>query len=332
VRSIERIREHFMHTTTGRWRFGLALTLITVAMWASLPIPLKVLLGAMDAWTITWLRFLVAALLLGAWLARRGRLPALHRMPRRAILLLAIAVLGLAGNYICYLLGLDHIAPAAAQVVIQLAPMFLLLGGLVVFRERFSALQWLGFAILTAGLLLFFHDRVGDLLQSGEYSLGVALTVLAGALWAAYAMAQKQLLRALPSEAIMWTIYAVSVLLFLPAIDLAPVARLDGFHIAMLLFACLNTIVAYGCFAEALDHWEASRVSAVLAVTPLLTIAIVAWLARHAPGILPPEPVDALSVAGACIVVVGSGMSALAPREPRAGQVPGTAVPRAPEE
>lgn len=321
-----------MHTTTGRWRLGLALTLITVLMWASLPIPLKVLLDVMDAWTITWLRFLAAALVLGGWLAWRGRLPALQRLSRRGIALLVVAVLGLAGNYICYLLGLDHIAPAAAQVVIQLAPMFLLLGGLVVFRERFSLTQWLGFAILTGGLLLFFHDRVGDLLSTGDYALGVALTVLAGVLWAAYAMAQKQLLLTLPSEAIMWTIYATSVLLFLPAIDLAPAVRLDAFHLGMLLFACLNTLVAYGCFAEALDHWEASRVSAVLAVTPLLTIALVALLARYAPGVLPPEPLDALSVAGACIVVVGSGLSALAPREPRAGRVPATAAPRAPEE
>jgi drug/metabolite transporter (DMT)-like permease len=109
----------------------------------------------------------------------------------------------------------------------------------------------------------------------------------------------------------MWSIYAGSVALFLPATKLSTLGTLSGLQVALLAYTCLNTIVAYGCFAEALDHWEASRVSAVLAVAPLLTIVMVALLARVAPGALPPEPLDALSIAGACIVVLGSGMSAL---------------------
>jgi drug/metabolite transporter (DMT)-like permease len=303
-----------MHQTTGRWRLGLALTLITVLMWGSLPIPLKLLLDVMDAYTITWIRFVAAALLLGLWLARRAGLPALQRLGRRDLWLLAIAVLGLAGNYILYLLGLDHIPPGAAQVVIQLAPMFLLLGGLLVFRERFGTVQWLGFAILCGGLLLYFHDRLGALTGHGRYAVGVIMIVGAGVLWSAYALAQKQLLKVLPSEAILWSIYTASVVLFLPGTQLSSVARLDALHIVLLVFACLNTIVAYGCFAEALDHWEASRVSAVLAVTPLVTLVLVGALAHVAPQALPAEPLDLLSLTGACIVVVGSGLSALAPR------------------
>jgi len=302
-----------MHRTTGRWQFGLVLTLITVFMWGSLPIPLKILVGVVDAVTITWFRFLVASVLLGAWLAWRGRLPSLRKLSRTELALLAISIVGLAGNYVLYLLGLEHISPGAAQVVIQLAPMFLLLGGLIVFHERFGAVQWLGFAILCGGLVLYFHDRLRDLF-AGSYGVGVVMVVVAGAMWAAYAMAQKQLLKAMPSEVIMFCIYAASVVLFLPASHPTHLAQLDGVQIALLIYACLNTIVAYGCFAEALDHWEASRVSAVLAITPLLTLVFVSWLAQLAPGVLPPEGLDALSVAGACIVVVGSALSALAPR------------------
>ena len=60
--------------------------------------------------------------------------------------LLIVATLGLAANYIGFLLGLDHTSPANAQVLIQLGPLLLALGGLVVFRERFAPAQWLGFA------------------------------------------------------------------------------------------------------------------------------------------------------------------------------------------
>ena len=46
---------------------------------------------------------------------------------------------GLTGNYVLYLVALSHTTPSVAQIVIQLALVFLLLGGLIVFRERFSA-------------------------------------------------------------------------------------------------------------------------------------------------------------------------------------------------
>jgi len=317
-----------MHTTTGRWRYGLSLTLVTVFLWGSLPIPLKMLLDVMDPYTITWTRCLTAAILLGTWLALRSRLPELRKLSRRDWALLAIAIIGLASNYILYILGLQFIAPGAAQVVIQLAPMFLLLGGLFVFGEHFRPMQWFGFAILTGGLLLYFHDRLGELIAPGSYAIGVAIVVLAGLMWACYAMAQKQLLKTLPSEAIMWCIYAAAVLVFLPAIHPSRLLQLDGVHIALLAYASLNTLVAYGCFAEALDHWEASRVSALLAVTPLLTIVIVAWLAKIAPHALAAEPHDWLSIVGAGIVVIGSGLSALAPRESSAAKAAAVLVPR----
>jgi drug/metabolite transporter (DMT)-like permease len=300
-----------MHKTTGRWRFGLALTLVAVFMWGALPIPLKMLFDVVDPYTITWMRCLASAVFLGLWLASRARLPALHQLSSRERGLLAIAVLGLASNHILYALGLVHITPNAAQVLIQLAPMFLLIGGLIFFHERFGAVQWLGFAALTAGLGLYFHDRLGELLRGGRYAVGVWLIVVASLLWACYAMAQKELLKALPSAAIMWCIYLAAAVLFLPAIHPSSLLRLDGVQIALLVFASLSTLVAYGCFAEALAHWEASRVSAVLVITPLVTMALVWWLARVSPGALPPEPLDLFSLGGALLVVIGSAMCAL---------------------
>jgi drug/metabolite transporter (DMT)-like permease len=79
----------------------------------------------------------------------------------------------------------------------------------------------------------------------------------------------------------------------------------------MLVYCALNTLVAYGAFAEALSHWEASRVSAVLAVTPLLCMASVA--ATHAlfPTMIAPEHIDALGYAGALLVVAGSATTSL---------------------
>ncbi len=295
------------------WRSGLYLTLATVACWAVLPVALKALLVYMDPWTITWYRFLVAAVVLGGWLLVSGGLPRRGRVAVPVAALLVVAVLGLVGNYVLYLLGLSHIEPGSAQVVIQLAPMFLLLGGLFIFGEPFRKRQWLGLSVLVTGLLVFFHDRL-DLLASPEAGpgKGVALIVAAAVAWACYGLAQKKLGASLSPAVVLVVVYVAAVPLLLPAARPAAILELDGPALGLLAFSSANTLVAYGCFAEAIKAWEASRVSAVLAITPLATLGVVALAHRWFPGHVAPQPLDALAFAGALMVVAGSATTALA--------------------
>ncbi len=303
-----------MHKTTGQWKLGLALSLATALLWGVLPIVLKLLLNEMDAYSITWYRFLAAALVLGAFQAHRRQLPDRSVLSGNGWLLMLIAALGLSGNYLFYLVGLDYITPGAAQIVIQLAPMMLLLGGLLIFGERFGTIQWLGFVLLLAGMLLFFNRRLATILGSlGDYTVGILLIIVASFVWAAYALAQKQLLKVMASENIMLLLYVAGALLFLPGSRPASLLELDGLGLGLLAFASLNTLLAYGAFAEALDHWEASRVSAVLAITPLLTLAFMAILGLYSSRLVP-EPLNAISVGGAMLVVIGSMLTALAGR------------------
>ena len=80
---------------------------------------------------------------------------------------------------------------------------------------------------------------------------------------------------------------------------------------ALLLFCALNTLVAYGAFAEALAHWEASRVSAILATTPLLCLGTVAAVHAAWPASVASEQVTTLGYAGAALVVLGSSVTSL---------------------
>ena len=58
-----------LHRASGRSGLGLALAATTMLLWAVLALALKVTLGEMDAYTITWYRFLVSTLVLGTVLA-----------------------------------------------------------------------------------------------------------------------------------------------------------------------------------------------------------------------------------------------------------------------
>jgi drug/metabolite transporter (DMT)-like permease len=301
-----------MHKITGRWQYGFFLALITALMWGILPIFLKLLLRRMDPFTITWYRFLIAALLLGGFLLKRGEFPKLKKLDGISWGLLAVAIFGLTGNYVIYLLGLRHVTPETAQMVIQLAPMFLLLGGLVFFRESFRTKQLLGLVLLIGGLMLFFNERLKDLSSTGpDYQVGIALIVLCAAVWAAYGLAQKRLLAKLRSDEILSILYLAAVIVLLPTARPGQVSQLNTPELLILAFCCLNTVIAYGSFAEALDHWEASRVSAVLATTPLITLTAMWVLAKVAPSSITPEKLNIWAIAGAFITVTGSVLAAL---------------------
>lgn len=300
------------HITSGRWKLGLALSLITVSLWAILPLALKALLRQMDAFTITWYRFLVAAAVLSLPVARSRGLRPLARIGLRGWALVAVSALGLCGNYILYLIGLDHITPSTAQVLIQLAPMFMLLGGLVIFRERFTLWQRVGVAVLLVGLAVFFNREFLTLVSSGSSrAVGLAFIVAAAVVWAAYALAQKQLLRDLSSISIMFLVYVAGSILFLPIARPAALLELDATGLWLLAFCAFNTLAAYGAFSEALDHIEASRVSVVLATTPLFTVSAVFAGSRLLPNLVAVDDLSALALLGAAMVVTGSILGAL---------------------
>lgn len=304
-----------LHIASGRWKLGLLLALATASMWATLPVALKIALEQVDPYTLTWFRFLVAFVVIGAWLAMRRGLGGFARLGAGDWKLLAIAAAALIGNYLFYLLGLARTTPANAQLIIQLAPLLMALGAIVVFRERFTGWQWLGLLVVACGLLMFFRDQLlGSMRDAPGYVSGALFIVAAAVVWAAYAMAQKQLLNTLSSPAILLFIYACASVLLLPTATPTSLLQLDALHWLALMYCAINTLAAYGAFAEALAHWEASRVSVVLALTPLLTVACV-WLTHLLwPALIGPEQIGWAGWLGALLVVTGSAITSLAGR------------------
>jgi len=301
-----------LHSNSGRWRLGLALSLLTVFLWGILPIALTVVLQPLDVYTVTWFRFLVAFGLLAIYLAVRQQFPKLGELRSPSLGLLAIATIFLGLNYLLFLQGLAQTSPSNAQVLIQLAPVMFGLGAIAVFKERYTLRQWMGMSVLTLGFALFFYEQLRTLITApSKYMLGSSLLVLAAATWAVYALAQKQLLQRLPSSSIMLMIYGGCALIFTPVAAPQTILTLSSLHLGMLLFCGLNTLVAYGAFAEALDHWEASRVSAVLAATPIFTLLSVWGVSSVIPNLIAPERLTVLGILGAVLVVSGSMAIAL---------------------
>ncbi len=303
-----------MHVASGRWLYGFLLALTTTVLWGVLPIMLKEVLKVMDPYTVTWYRLFSAGLVLFCWLAAKRRLPSIRALSLRNRGLLLVAILGLAFNYVLYLMALDRLTPGTMQLIIQVAPIMLMLGSMLVFRERFGIGQVIGLAVLIPGFALFFNQRLVELLtQMSGYTLGILIAIASAFSWALYGLAQKQLLTIWSSVTVMMVIYLACSLLLWPLASPLEVLQLSSLQRWLLLGCCLNTLVAYGAFAEALAHWEASRVSATVATTPLFTFSMVALGSMLWPSLIEPELLNSLAYLGALMVVGGSALIALAP-------------------
>ena len=306
-----------LHQSSGKWRLGLALSLLTVFLWGVLPIALKVTLQGLDPYTVTWFRFLMSFGLLGVYLAARKKLPSGEKLRSLPLSLLAIASIFLALNYILYLIGLAYTTPANAQVLIQLAPVLMGLGGIYIFKERYTLIQWTGLGVLTLGFALFFNEQLRTLITAqGKYLFGSGLIIVAAIVWAVYGLAQKQLLQQLSSANVMLLIYGICAVLFAPFAQPEAILKLTPLQFSTLIFCGLNTIIAYGAFAESLEHWEASRVSAVLSTAPIITLISVWIVALLFPSGIFTNNLTSLGIFGAGLVVFGSMSIALGKNKP----------------
>ena len=308
-----------MSRISGRWKFGLLLALTTAILWGVLPIALKGVMETLDPITTTFFRFALAALLLTPYILLRKRhssgLSLFSRLqsPRLFFQVLGTGLL-LATNYALYISGLARTTAEAAQLVIQAAPMLLLLSGIWLFGERLSKRQWLGFFGFVSGLGLFFYPRFYDVFVAvNSYGIGIMLVFLAALVWTAYAIMQKFLLQQLSSLETIVIFYWIGTLAFLPFSDFTMLPQLSNLQWALLAFCGVNTLIAYGSFAEAMAHIEASKVSAILALTPLITVTTVHLI--PIPGLVL-EPITVLTLCGAALVVSGSMLTSLSKPNP----------------
>lgn len=295
---------------------GLSLVLTTAVMWGLLPLALTSVLQLVDAYTITWYRFLFAAVVVSFMLLKKKKLPTSIFKNKRLFKRLFFAAIFLSLNYILYLSSLYFVPAETAQMLIQMAPFMMLIGSVLFLKESFSRGQMFGSVVLISGLLLFFNQQfsnTGDI-NSDRFLVGFIIMLGASSTWAVYAILQKKMLNHFSSNQIMWFIYLFSTLFFLPVASPTDIGSLDVLALLLLVFCCANTLIAYGTFAESLEYWPASKVSAVLAITPLLTVLFATLAATIWPSMFKAQILNELAYVGALLVVTGSILTALGNR------------------
>ncbi len=289
---------------------GMALSLITAFMWGILPVALKQVLQHLDPVTITWVRLVFATVFVGSYYVWSGKWPAPAKYTRRNLIWLSGVAVSMAANYWLFLAGLHLVSPPVAQLTIQTGPLFLAFGSWYFFSESLRRRQLAGFVIMLVGFWLFYSGNFGGGIappHSAAELTGIFLIVLAAIAWTIYALVQKHLGAHFPSSFILLVGYAGAGIFLGPISSPGAAASLSPSQGLYLLFCCINTVVAYGCFAEAVRRWEAPRVSAILAITPIITFAASMVEAQIFQGEIPGSLIaSSTQLLGAGLVVGGS--------------------------
>lgn len=291
---------------------GFALSLSTAVMWGVLPLSMLLALADMDAITVSFYRFLFAFAFVLVVVLLKKELPAARQFQSNRWLWVVFAGVALSVNYVAYVLSLEKLDPESAQVIIQLAPFLLMLGGIVFFKESFSKRQVAGAITLCCGFILFFENKWLVLFSSmGAYTVGVLFMLIAAITWVIYALMQKSLLNHFTARQMTLMIYGLGAMLLLPLSQVLQLTQMNWLSGLALLFCCFNTIIAYGGFTKAMSVWQASKVSAVIALAPVFTILSTSVAVELFPELFSASDLTQLSYLGAFLVVIGSMLTAL---------------------
>jgi RarD protein len=281
---------------------GLTYAAITALLWGFLPILMKIALQEFSSGSIVWFRFTFAFIVLFLFLKIRKKQPEsiILSPPGFGIL----AGIFLAGNYYYFLKGVDVSSPSNAGILIQIAPVLLVFLGVVLFKERFNWRQGIGLAIAVVGFVLFYRDQSRQW-GNEAYSETSVYMVVAAVLWAAYMVCQKKLSVAYEAHYLNLLVYGTAALVLIPVAFWTDFNNSNFGSWALMVFLGVNTLLAYGCLAEAVNHIPLWLISVVITLNPFITLTVMHILPFMAPGWVAPEIIGLWGYIGACTAICG---------------------------
>lgn len=240
----------------------------------------RVVAQAMPPLTASAWRFLVAAVLLLAWLWWRDR--AWPRWTLKQWLGIAAAgAVGVFGYAVFFLFALRQVEASRAAVVVTTNPVFTTLLAAWLFKEVFNARIALGLALAVLGSSIVLTNGAPWQLFTGALGLGEWLLIGCIATWVAYSLMGKRLMAGIdPLAATAFTAAVGCVLLWAAALSLDGPAVVQGAlqgldgrgWVAMGVLSVGSTVLAYAWFYEGIARLGAGVASSYISLVPVFGV------------------------------------------------------------
>ncbi len=263
-----------------------------------------------DAVTLLTLRMIYSApfFALMAWWSTRA--PEAKPLTRRDWL--SIAWLGFIGYYLSSLvdfMGLQYVTAALERLMLYLYPTIVVVLSAIFFRQRITGRIVVALALSYAGILLVFARDLKFAGDPDSLWLGAALVFASSFLYACYLVGVGPVIARLGSMRFIALAMLMSTLfIFTHFLATRPVTTLlvpARIHLLSLTMAVFSTVLPTYLIAEAIKRMGANRTSLLGSMGPLFTIWLGSWLLD--------EPVHAIQLVGAALVLAGVGLVTLRP-------------------
>jgi drug/metabolite transporter (DMT)-like permease len=282
---------------------GIIMTLVTTLLWGFLPVILKIALNTFSAGTIASFRFFFAFVVLYLILSLNGSQP--HRFLRKPPLLGILAGASLAANYFAMTQGVNLSSPSNAAILIQLAPVLMVVVGLTFFKERVTWQQLSGFVVAALGFYLFYRDQLAHVKDMAIYSSATGYIFFAAAIWVLYISCQKTLSRSYGAQSLNLLVYGVAAVVLVTKVEWAEFLGIGWKDWLLLVILGINTLLAYGALAEAVKCIPLTIISPVITMNPMITLMAMLVLPQFSSGSLVPETIGTGGYIGAVVAIVG---------------------------
>ncbi len=234
----------------------------------------KYALNTIPPFTLIFLRFLIAFLLLGLFCMKRGY-TAFERRDRPRIFLISLIVPGL--YFLAETLGIKFSSAATVSLLVATVPIFGALFAFLLLKETISTRRGFGILLSVFGVAVILFSSPGDLsvgdLSSWGNLLGLGAAVCAGLY---IALGREILARYPPLKMTAMQAFSAAVI-FLPLAAVeqathtwtAPSGLAVG---AVLYLALFCSILAFFLWNFGISRMEASRASAFANLVPVFTV------------------------------------------------------------
>jgi len=224
----------------------------------------------------------------------------------------ALAALGFIGYYFSSLLdffGLQYISAALERLVLFLNPTIVVVLSAVLLGKPITRRAVMALILAYAGIALCVWQSLHGGGGLHETALGVGLVFASALLYAFYLVGSGQVIARLGSSRfIAWAMLASTVFVLIHFVSTRPLSALavpPSVHRLTLAMAVFSTVLPTWLIAESIRRMGANTASLVGSLGPVFTIGIGAVVLS--------EPVFALQLAGAALVLAGVMLVTLRP-------------------
>jgi drug/metabolite transporter (DMT)-like permease len=277
-----------------------ASVVLAAVLWGGSIVAQKMALGSFSAVEASVLRDIggLAILVVTWWWKEGGRIT----ISRADMGLLGFLGLGVLGNHLLILMGLNYVSGAVGGVIIGSSPVVTSLLSAILIRDVPLRAVWAGALLSFAGVGLV---SVAGFQAAGERPLlGGTLVFLGVVSWALYSIGSRSIMERISALTVNWTTLAVATVLQIPLLwtdqkmmdaGLSSVTTSDWLALGYLVV--FATAVAQQAWLFGVKGIGPSRASVFGNLTPVAAIGLSALLLS--------ESVGPIEIGGICLILAG---------------------------